>query len=1311
MANYNNSASKLKVLSANVNGLGGNIKRRAFFDHVEKADSDIICLVDTRFSDNTQDYIRNETNRICYFNNFNNQNTASRGVAILVRKSCPIKITMQNKDNNGNLLWVKCEYEGREFLLCVLYGPSEDDPYFFQNLFDYYSQSGISDVILCGDFNVTLDHTKDNRGYAQPRGVRSRETLNSLMNETGIIDVFRAIHGRSKQYTWARIGGAQRARLDMFLSSETIRPFITAYEKYPAYKSDHSPIIITIDFSNFNRGKGLWKLNGSLLKEIEYVNRINKSIRNTLAKYVKHELHDNFYTDASPAEFDDFMSIDPGQLSNYEYKIDPHLVLEMILNDARNESISYSTAKKKLENQAATDLLNNLKRLQELNSTVTDPNIRADLAQAELDYNQFIEAQSLGKFFSNRVLSKISGEKPSKFFLNLEKNMSAQRYISRLEVKDVQGNEVSISDQKSIEVEIRKYYENLYENKDDLITSSIDDFIEPNSTFTSLTELQSNDMESEIQLSELSCVLKKNKNDSSPGSTGFTFGFYKTFWRYIGAFLCQAANHSFSIDKLPLSQTIGLINLLPKGDKPKEFLSNWRPITILNCGYKLISGVIAKRINSVLPILIHPDQSGFVKGRYIGDSIRNTYDTLQYAKANNLSGLLLLIDFEKAFDSISFKYIQKTLKFFGFGTNLTKWVGILLNNFRAAINHAGNISELFNILRGCRQGDPIASCLFILSIEILCIKLRSSREVQGFKIDTLEVLLSMYADDCSIFLNFSEQNLRNVIGILTDFYKISGLKIQMQKTQCIVFGKIPRGNYKICPDLNLRWEQDFKLLGVNLNGTLSNIDENFSLKMNEIRGVIKTWHYRFISPIGRACIAKTLLLSKLSHLAFTIPSLSKNCLKKLESEIYEFIWKGREKVARADAKQPETRGGLGFPDIESSWTSYKFAWFRRMISSESIWKKIFEINLSRYSNTNIDDFFQTMGTVEYNKLAKKITNPFWSQCLLSIKPLMQGFLKNHPEKLLSYPIWGSNLFVRNSNLCNRNAFRNVGRLITYPAEIIKYDNLNAEFLSSDEFESRFGQVPDHESYTSLKLVITYAAQKLGTPLFRMEAIYPVQPPFLQLINQSTKGCNKWSKIIKNLCFTNQNLEIRERKWETELGHLQGNFFWEKMYSMTKQIFYDNKLKYFQYQLVRGTLKTNRIISKFIPGINSQCTFCDQAEEYISHLFYECTFVVDFLDEVYRHFSHRWTEIDIKPNKKDYLFGVKTKNNYDPENFLGLYSKYFIWIMRCRKVPPTLNAFVSWFRIELKINHLAFGSDPRLHFLNIAQYRDEILPIL
>ena len=379
-------------------------------------------------------------------------------------------------------------------------------------------------------------------------------------------------------------------------------------------------------------------------------------------------------------------------------------------------------------------------------------------------------------------------------------------------------------------------------------------------------------------------ILKKSKNNTSPGISGFTYSFYKVFWSDLKTFIINAMNHSFQIKQIPPSQSRGVISIIPKGNKDHSLLENWRPLTVLNIFYKLMSGVIASRINKILDFIIHSDQSGFVPKRFIGDCIRNTYDTIESAKSNNITGLLLLIDFKKAYDSISFKYIEKTLLFFGFGPDMITWINILLKNFKAQTIHAGNLSEPFNVDVGCRQGDPIASPLFLLSIEILCIKLRAARSIEWFKTGNIKILLSLYADDCSIFLPHDARYLSAAVQILENFYHLSGLQLQRKKTQVCIFGANPNHNVILCPELNLKWSQSFELLGISFSSNLENMEQNIWKKVEQIESIIKNWKYRFMSPIGRCVVAKSLLLSKVNHVAFAVPSIEKRYIKLIEKK-------------------------------------------------------------------------------------------------------------------------------------------------------------------------------------------------------------------------------------------------------------------------------------------------------------------------------------------------------------------------------------------------------------------------------------------
>ena len=122
--------------------------------------------------------------------------------------------------------------------------------------------------------------------------------------------------------------------------------------------------------------------------------------------------------------------------------------------------------------------------------------------------------------------------------------------------------------------------------------------------------------------------------------------------------LVNSLNTAYNKGELSISQRRGVITLVPKEDSCLSDLSNWRPITLLNLDYKIASKVIAKRIERYLPRLIHSDQTGFVKGRYIGQNIRLINDIMEQTKLQNIPGILLLLDFRKAFDPIEWSFIQ-----------------------------------------------------------------------------------------------------------------------------------------------------------------------------------------------------------------------------------------------------------------------------------------------------------------------------------------------------------------------------------------------------------------------------------------------------------------------------------------------------------------------------------------------------------------------------------------------------------------------------------------------------------------------------
>ena len=133
-------------------------------------------------------------------------------------------------------------------------------------------------------------------------------------------------------------------------------------------------------------------------------------------------------------------------------------------------------------------------------------------------------------------------------------------------------------------------------------------------------------------------------------------------------------------------------------------MNNWRPLTLFNTDYKIVTKAIANRIKKYLPNIINSSQTGFIKGRYIGENIRLIQETIEKMENENMPGLLFFADFEKAFDSISHKYILKCLKSFNFGTDIIQWVKCFYHGANSCVQNAGFISDFFNVNREVRQG-------------------------------------------------------------------------------------------------------------------------------------------------------------------------------------------------------------------------------------------------------------------------------------------------------------------------------------------------------------------------------------------------------------------------------------------------------------------------------------------------------------------------------------------------------------------------------------------------------------------------------
>ena len=281
-------------------------------------------------------------------------------------------------------------------------------------------------------------------------------------------------------------------------------------------------------------------------------------------------------------------------------------------------------------------------------------------------------------------------------------------------------------------------------------------------------------------------------------------------------------------------------------------MKNWQPISLLNVVYKLASSVIANRIKTVLDSLIHEDQKGFMSGRFIGENIKLIYDILFETKQQEIPGLILSIDFEKAFDTVSWKFIDKVLTYFNFGPSIKSWIHLFQSDSESCIIQNGFLSDFLKLKRGCRQGDPISPYIFILCAEILGKMIRKNEKLKGITINSKEFRLSQYTDDMQIFLNGTEESLRETLSVLDMFYHMSGLKINIEKTRAIWIEAHSNSTAHICRNNRLDWSQDpFKILGVTFTTEVFDIwNVNSNEMLIKIENLCKKWAKRKLTIPG-----------------------------------------------------------------------------------------------------------------------------------------------------------------------------------------------------------------------------------------------------------------------------------------------------------------------------------------------------------------------------------------------------------------------------------------------------------------------------
>jgi hypothetical protein len=194
-----------------------------------------------------------------------------------------------------------------------------------------------------------------------------------------------------------------------------------------------------------------------------------------------------------------------------------------------------------------------------------------------------------------------------------------------------------------------------------------------------------------------------------------------------------------------------------------------------------------------------------------------------------MANLILCIDFKKAFDSIDHTFINSTLNILNFGTTFRKWVLLFFQKRETYLLLQGHMEEKIHLEQGVPQGDILSPYIFNICVEILLLKITMTNKLEGVTFAKVESRCEAYADDTTIVIKRTEENLRNLVTIIKDFANISGLHANLEKTHVIPIGAITSTALEdqLCKDLKLNWTNTFTLLGFEIDSELNHLNENF----------------------------------------------------------------------------------------------------------------------------------------------------------------------------------------------------------------------------------------------------------------------------------------------------------------------------------------------------------------------------------------------------------------------------------------------------------------------------------------------------
>ena len=428
---------------------------------------------------------------------------------------------------------------------------------------------------------------------------------------------------------------------------------------------------------------------------------------------------------------------------------------------------------------------------------------------------------------------------------------------------------------------------------------------------------------------EIKKVLFGMQSLKSPGPDGFPPLFYKKYWEVVGDSVIKAVRNFFITGKMLKEVNKSYIVLIPKILNPST-INHFRPISLCNTIYKIISKLLVDRLRCVIPNLVSPAQSAFVPGRWIAENQLIVQEILHSFKKRKVKGgfVALKLDLQKAYDRVNWGFLKVVLRKFGFSPIFIGWIMECISSVSFSILVNGGISKIFHPSRGLRQGDPLSPYLFILGQEVLSRLI--DREFLNGSISGVRMNVGgpsfthvMYADDIMLFAKASSREVQILDNCLESYCEWSGQRINRNKSGLICSKMVPRDKKREIKFIVAmkKVQSNAKYLGSPLFHSTSRI-KDFKFLQEKLEARLLGWRCKTLSWAGRATMIKSVAMA-IPVYTFSSSDVPVAICDKLDASMRRFWWNPNHNSGRflawkawADLCAPKAMGGLGFRSVK-----------------------------------------------------------------------------------------------------------------------------------------------------------------------------------------------------------------------------------------------------------------------------------------------------------------------------------------------------------------------------------------------------------